>query len=218
MNRQLIGRRLVLGALAVALAVPGLHAAAVVYGPDDFGDRESFEGYCEDVGGTVEDTGDGNLWCQDFTGGQTVCDTNGNDCYTIPFMPPASDPRVPTGGLGLEPTMNGGGGAAPPAAGGGVMSPMPGIDRVSLAGAQPFLLAGPARELDQDHATSTPARTGSTARSMARARIPGSDRRMGQGQCVRRPCPLVSTTPRDHIGRSRLIESAKPQSAAKVMV
>ena len=53
MNRQLMGQRLVLGALAMALAVPGLHAAAVVYGPDDFGDRESFEDYCENVGGTV---------------------------------------------------------------------------------------------------------------------------------------------------------------------
>ena len=150
MNRQLMGRRLVLGAFAVALAVPGLHAAAVVYGPDDFGDRESFEGYCENVGGTVEDTGDGNLWCQDFTGGQTVCDTNGNDCYTIESIPPTSDPRVPTGGLGLELTANGE----------GVTSPIPGIDRASLPGAQPFLLAGPARELDQDHATSTPSTHG----------------------------------------------------------
>ena len=159
MNRQLIGRRLVLGAVAVALAMPGLHADGVVYGPDDFGDREGFEDYCENVGGTVEDTGDGNLWCQDFTGGQTVCDTNGNDCYTIPFIPPTSDPRVPTGGLGLEPTANGEGVTAPTGAG-GVTSPIPGVDRASLPGAQPFLLAGPARDLDQDHATSKQSKHG----------------------------------------------------------
>src|SRR5215213_7464286 len=153
MNRQLMGQRLVLGAFAVALAVPGLHAAAVVYGPDDFGDRESFEDYCENVGGTVEDTGDGNLWCQDFTGGQTVCDTNGNDCYTIPYMPPTSDPRVPTAVLGIEPTANGE----------GATSPISGVDRANLPGAQSVLRAGPARDLDQDHATratSTPRKHG----------------------------------------------------------
>ena len=153
MNRQLMAQRLVLSALAVALAMPGLHAAAVVYGPDDFGDRENFEGYCENVGGTVEDTGDGNLWCQDFTGGQTVCDTNGNDCYTIESIPPVRDPRVPTGTLGIEPTANVE----------GVMAPIRGVDRASLPGAQPFLLAGPARELVQGHATLTPGTHGKHA-------------------------------------------------------
>ena len=107
MNRQLMGRRLVLGAFAVALAVPGLHAAAVVYGPDDFGDRESFEDYCENVGVRLRTPATAISGARTSPVARRSATPNGNDCYTIPYVPPVSDPRVPTGGLGLEPTTNG---------------------------------------------------------------------------------------------------------------
>jgi len=152
MNRQQIGRRIVLGVVTVVVAVPGLGAAAEPYAEGSTSGA-GFEGYCEDGGGNFTDTEDGNLWCQWDDDSQTVCDTDGQDCYDIPYMPPSSDPRTPTGGLGIEPTTNGDGAAAPVGTGGGVTSPLLGIDRVSLPGAVPHL-AVPAPDWVQDHATS----------------------------------------------------------------
>ena len=83
MNRQQIIRRLVLGAFTVALALPGLGAAASV---DDGGfyDKAQFKGSCEENGGTFTDTEDGNTWCQWDDDSQTVCDEDGQDCHDIP--------------------------------------------------------------------------------------------------------------------------------------
>ena len=158
MNRQQIGRRIVLGAMTVVLAVPGLGAAAEPYAEGSTSGA-GFKGYCEDGGGTFTDTEDGNLWCQWGDDSQTVCDTDGQDCYDIPYIPPASDPRTPTGGLGIEPTTNGDGAAAPVGTGGGVTSPLLGIDRASLPGAVPHLAVS-ALDLDQDHATSKQSKHG----------------------------------------------------------
>jgi hypothetical protein len=135
MNGRQMTRRIMLGTLAVTLALPGLRAAAAVEGPMDFGSREDFEDYCESVGGDFTDTGDGNLWCQDFTGGQTVCDGEGNDCYTIPFMPPTSTwPE-----LGNDPLTQGGD-AAPPEAGNpnppGATAPDDNLDHGDTTGAK----------------------------------------------------------------------------------
>jgi hypothetical protein len=152
MNRQQIGRRIVLGAMTVVLAVPGLGAAAEPYAEGSTSGA-GFEGYCEDGGGTFTDTEDGNLWCQWGDDSQTVCDTDGQDCYDIPYIPPASDPRTPTGGLGIEPTTNGDGAAAPVGTGGGVTSPLLGIDRASLPEAVPHL-AAPAPDRNQDQPAS----------------------------------------------------------------
>ena len=135
MNGRQMTRRIMLGTLAVTLALPGLRAAAAVEGPMDFGSREDFEDYCETVGGDFTDTGDGNLWCQDFTGGQTVCDGEGNDCYTIPFMPPTS--TWPD--LSNDPLTQGGD-AAPPEAGNpnppGATAPDDSLDHGDTTGAK----------------------------------------------------------------------------------
>ena len=142
MNRQQLTRRIVLGAFAVALALPGLRAAATVEGPMDFGSRQDFADYCENVGGDLTDTGDGNLWCQssEETGSQqTVCDSDGNDCYTIfKTQEPARpwDPHTPTV---REPTTEIGN-TAPSA---------PVVDSPTAPSAQPSV-AAPDDEQDQD--------------------------------------------------------------------
>jgi hypothetical protein len=142
MGRLQIGRRVLLGAFALTLALPALRAAAAVEGPMDFGSREDFEDYCENVGGTFTDTGDGNLWCQDFTGGQTVCDTNGNDCYTFYKPPKAGDPLAPIS----DPVI------ALPADTGGSEPPPPVTDNPTATDGQQSVTA-PDSGQDQDHKT-----------------------------------------------------------------
>jgi len=158
MTRQQIGPRIVLGAFAVALALPGHRVAAEVEGPFDYPSAEHFKGECEDGGGIFTDTQDGNLWCQ-VNDSQTVCSSEGDDCYDILYIPPTRDPRRPTGALGIEPTMNGGEAVAPAEAGGGVTFPIPGVNRASLPGARPHLVA-PTPDLDQDDTTSKQSKHG----------------------------------------------------------
>lgn len=103
MNRQQIIRRMVLGAFAVTLALPGFGAAATVNdGGHDSGGE--FKRFCADSGGIFIDTGDGNLWCQWGDGGQMVCDSEGQDCHGIPKQQEPSDPRHAGSGPGGEAT------------------------------------------------------------------------------------------------------------------
>ena len=116
MMRQQVTRRIILGAFTVALLLPASAAgAAPVFGPDDFGSRKDFEDHCDTAGGTVIDTEDGNLWCHRSNGVQTVCDSEGNDCYTIHSedQEPSSPwgPTGPTDGVG---PVDGGTNPAPP--------------------------------------------------------------------------------------------------------
>ena len=98
MIRQQLLRRMVLGALAVTLALSGLEAVAEGQPfADDIASGAQMKGICEENGGDFTDTEDGNLWCQWDDGSQTVCDTDGQDCYDIPaWKPPAtgSDPAL----------------------------------------------------------------------------------------------------------------------------
>ena len=100
MNGQQLTRRIVLGAFAVTLALPGLGAKASV---DDGGyyDKAQFKGTCEDFGGTFTDTEDGNTWCQWDDDSQTVCDEDGQDCHDIPRVTrPAGPWDSPLGTVG----------------------------------------------------------------------------------------------------------------------
>jgi hypothetical protein len=83
MQRQQFTRRIVLGAFALTLALPGLGARAA---EDDGGfyDKAQFKGTCEEFGGIFTDTQDGNTWCQWDDDSQTVCDEDGQDCHDIP--------------------------------------------------------------------------------------------------------------------------------------
>jgi hypothetical protein len=176
MTMQQLTRRIILGAFTVTLLLPASAAGeGPVFGPDDFGTRADFEDHCDTAGGTFIDTEDGNLWCHNRDDSQTVCDAEGNDCYTIhredqePTSP--HGPTGPTGGVG--PVEEGGTDPAPPVA----ESPAPaadnptasepqpsageaGIEAPPLAGAQPSAGASD-DEQDQDD---TPGKKGKKAK------------------------------------------------------
>jgi hypothetical protein len=104
MIKQQLLRRIVLGALAVTLALPGLEVVAEGQPfADDIASGAQMKGICEENGGDFTDTEDGNLWCQWDDGSQTVFDTDGQDCYDIPAWTPPTDRLDPA--LGLDPVM-----------------------------------------------------------------------------------------------------------------
>src|SRR3954468_4062744 len=101
MNMQYVARRMVLALVVVALALPVLRADAEVLGPFSYDSRAHFERICGQIGGTIIDMGDGNLWCVGSDGSKTVCDTNGKDCYYIWVL------RASTGSVGSIPGSGG---------------------------------------------------------------------------------------------------------------
>ena len=140
MNRQQVTRRIILGAFTVALALPGMGAAAEAEEEDsDFYNRAQFKGHCEvDYGGIFTDTEDGNLWCQYPDGSQQVCDSNGNDCWYIPRE--NNDPFDPS---------DWGGGDEVADEPSGTESPAPVIDSPTAPDAQPSV-AAPDDDQDRD--------------------------------------------------------------------
>jgi hypothetical protein len=109
MNGQRVIRQAGLVAVAAALVLSG--AGPVKAAGEDFADDiasgAQMKGICEDFGGDFTDTEDGNLWCQWDDGSQTVCDTDGKDCYDIPArrLPTDHWPEIVAGGevLGAAP-------------------------------------------------------------------------------------------------------------------
>ena len=140
MTRQQVTRRLVLGAVAMTLALPGLGAAAEGYaeGPTS---GAGFKGYCEDNGGIFTDTEDGNLWCQWDDDSQTLCDTNGEDCHDIAYTPPK--PSGPA--LGGAPSTQGAGPGSP------LLVTAPSVGAIGSVRAQ---------DHEQDHNVSKPDKRG----------------------------------------------------------
>lgn len=136
MNGQQVWRRMVLGAFTVALALPGLGAAATV---DDGGHDSAgqFKGFCEENGGTFIDTEDGNLWCQYADGSQEVCDADGQDCSGIPKHSNHQGPFAGPGGVATDE--------------GSTDAPAPGVNIPTTSGAQSSVSAP---DVDQDKGTS----------------------------------------------------------------
>lgn len=138
LHRQYGTRRWILGALVAMVAVAtslgtGSGASASQKAPDN-GSREAFRLRCEVFdGGTFTDTGDGNLWCQYPDGGQTVCDSWGDDCWYSP-PPRQAEPDDP-----FDP-YNGGGGEVSDDPG-EAETPAPVAESPSPAGTQPSVEA-----------------------------------------------------------------------------
>ncbi|MFN8592173.1 MAG: hypothetical protein U0031_12005 [Thermomicrobiales bacterium] len=83
MNAPRLTRRFFLSALAATFATHSRVAAEGQDFADDIASGAQMKGICEENGGNFTDTEDGNLWCQWGDGSQTVCDTDGKDCYDI---------------------------------------------------------------------------------------------------------------------------------------